>query len=193
MKNHKKKAKAYGFSGNLRFMLREQRMFQKTAVWVPFANIPAELAVAALGIWLPKIVLEAISNHVPPYGFLLQVGSLTAALAGFKFLGYYTEQSILKNAVALWNTYFYVKKEWKIVDMDYAAFSSPEGKLKIEKAHRALSNNSYLEPLFKLIDLPLQAHRGREVPKDGVTGWEIEFHHVSFRYPSSEQYALKDL
>jgi ATP-binding cassette subfamily B protein len=36
-------------------------------------------------------------------------------------------------------------------------------------------------------------HEGHEIPTERNDGWEIEFHDVSFRYPHSEKYALKNV
>ncbi|MBP1989559.1 ABC transporter ATP-binding protein [Paenibacillus eucommiae] len=55
------------------------------------------------------------------------------------------------------------------------------------------SNNNYLELLYEFIDLPSDMHEGKEIPVISDAGWEIEFHDVSFRYPSCEEYALKNL
>ncbi|WP_079915051.1 ABC transporter ATP-binding protein [Paenibacillus sp. 32352] len=55
------------------------------------------------------------------------------------------------------------------------------------------SNNNYLELLYEFVDLPSEMQEGTEIPVLSDTGWEIEFHNVSFRYPSSEEYALKNL
>jgi ATP-binding cassette subfamily B protein len=55
------------------------------------------------------------------------------------------------------------------------------------------SNNNYLELLYEFIDIPSDMHNGKEIPAKSDKGWEIEFHNVSFRYPSGERYALKNL
>lgn len=55
------------------------------------------------------------------------------------------------------------------------------------------SNNNYLEMLYEFLDLPQEKRDDEEIPKISHTGWEIEFHNVSFRYPSSEEYTLKNI
>lgn len=55
------------------------------------------------------------------------------------------------------------------------------------------SNNLYLEMLYEFMDIPSEAHEGKLIPAPAETGWEIEFHHVSFRYPSTAKYVLNDL
>lgn len=55
------------------------------------------------------------------------------------------------------------------------------------------SNNNYLKVLYEFLDTPSEHHAGNQIPEEPNGGWELEFHHVSFRYPSCEKYALKNL
>lgn len=55
------------------------------------------------------------------------------------------------------------------------------------------SNNDYLEVLYEFIDIPSELQEGNEIPTPKGKGWEIEFHNVSFRYPSGEKFVLKNL
>lgn len=122
-------------------MISEQWNFEKKAVIVPFIQIPSALAVSFLGIWLPKVVLDAIESGVSANEFLIKISLLTIALMLLKYISYYTEQSILINSVKILNLHFYIKKDWKTLDMDYSISTSPEGKIKIEKAHQAINRN----------------------------------------------------
>lgn len=55
-----------------------------------------------------------------------------------------------------------------------------------------ISNNEYLKVLYEYIDLAGVSSQGEIIPKE-QSGWTIEFHNVSFKYPSSEEYTLKDV
>ncbi|MCQ6564023.1 ABC transporter ATP-binding protein [Paenibacillus mendelii] len=55
------------------------------------------------------------------------------------------------------------------------------------------SNNNYLNMFFEYIDTPSRQHDGKELPEQRNDGWELEFHEVSFRYPSCETYAIHNL
>ncbi|RKN86065.1 ABC transporter ATP-binding protein [Paenibacillus ginsengarvi] len=136
-----KQSAAYGFFSNLIFMIREQWNFDKKGVFVPFVRIPSDIAVSLLGIWIPKVVLDAIANSVPASEFVMQLSVLTMAMMVLMYVSYYTEQSIYRNSVRIWNLHFYIRKSWKIVDMDYPQFASPAGKTKIERSHQALNRN----------------------------------------------------
>jgi ATP-binding cassette subfamily B protein len=55
-------------------------------------------------------------------------------------------------------------------------------------------NSVYLPMLFEFLDLPGLKYQGSlTTEKRADNEYEIEFHNVSFRYPGSEQNALKDL
>lgn len=140
MKDKREKT-AHGFFSNLKFMLHEQWVFDKKSTVIPILRIHSDLAVSLMGLWLPKVVLDAVGQSVPASVFVMEIGSLTAGFMLLNYIGFYTEQSVIKSAVKIWNTRFYIRKDWKILDMDYSLSSSPEGKIKIEKAHYALNRN----------------------------------------------------
>lgn len=55
------------------------------------------------------------------------------------------------------------------------------------------SNNNYLKIFYEFLDTPSEHHKGKQIPEQSHSGWELEFHDVSFRYPSCEEYAIKNL
>lgn len=144
MRRNKKGEFTHGFLSNLKFMIYEQWNFDKKAVTVPFVRVLSDLAVSFMSIWFPKVVLDAIMTSVPANLFLIRIGTLTIVWMILKYTSYYTEQSIYKNSAKIWNLHFYIKKDRKILDMDYSIFSSPEGKIKIQKAHQALNRNIHV-------------------------------------------------
>ncbi len=59
---------------------------------------------------------------------------------------------------------------------------------------RLRHNNIYLEELFSFLDLPDEMYKGTlSVEKRDDTRYEIEFRNVSFKYPASDVYALKNI
>lgn len=55
-------------------------------------------------------------------------------------------------------------------------------------------NNTYLEELFRYLDLPDEMYKGTlSVEKRDDNRYEIEFRNVSFKYPGSDVYALKNV
>ncbi|CAM3596236.1 ABC transporter ATP-binding protein [Paenibacillus lupini] len=56
-----------------------------------------------------------------------------------------------------------------------------------------ITNNPYLNLVYEYLDLPdnmQNSARGRQIPQEGL---EFEFHDVSFKYPGSDNYAIKNL
>jgi ATP-binding cassette subfamily B protein len=57
-----------------------------------------------------------------------------------------------------------------------------------------LNNNQYLYEVFEYVDIPTTEHKGTLMIEERVDGKdEIEFHNVSFKYPGTDTYALKNL
>ena len=55
------------------------------------------------------------------------------------------------------------------------------------------TNNAYLEILYEFLDIPSKMYHGTlSVEKRNDNEYEIEFKNVSFKYPGSENYALKN-
>lgn len=56
------------------------------------------------------------------------------------------------------------------------------------------TNNDYLEIFFEYLDIPTEMHYGT-IPTEKRTDnkYDIEFHNVSFKYPDTEGYAIKNL
>lgn len=56
------------------------------------------------------------------------------------------------------------------------------------------NNNEFLEKIFRYVDLPDAMYRGTlSVEKRDDNRFEIEFRNVSFKYPGSDNYALKNV
>lgn len=57
-----------------------------------------------------------------------------------------------------------------------------------------INNNVFLDKSLRFLDRPNKKYQGTlSVEKRDDNDYEIEFHHVSFQYPGSDSYALKDL
>ena len=57
-----------------------------------------------------------------------------------------------------------------------------------------VKNNDYMEEIFRFLDLPDEMYKGTlAVEKRDDCRYEIEFRNVSFKYPGSDKYALKNI
>lgn len=153
MKKNKNSTITHGFFNNLKFMINEQWVFEKKALAIPFVRVFSELGAALMGLCLPKLVLDAIEQTVPPNEFLIRICGLTFALMILRYISFYTEQSVIKSAVKILNMRFYISKDWKALDMDYAISTSQEGKIKIEKGHSSINRNVYVNMASFYINL----------------------------------------
>ena len=64
----------------------------------------------------------------------------------------------------------------------------------IVSAEELVQNNKYLERYFKFLDIPSKMYQGTlPVEKRDDNEYEIEFKNVSFKYPGSDTYAIKNL
>ena len=56
------------------------------------------------------------------------------------------------------------------------------------------ANNDYLEMFFNYLDMPSEMHYGKiPTEKRSDNKYDIEFHNVSFKYPGSDVYAIRNL
>lgn len=56
------------------------------------------------------------------------------------------------------------------------------------------NNASFLAVVFEFLNLPNEMYRGSlTVEKRRDRNYEVEFRNVSFRYPGSDRYALKNV
>lgn len=55
------------------------------------------------------------------------------------------------------------------------------------------SNNNYLEILYEFLDTPTMQQNGKQTLSQSKDNFELEFHDVSFRYPSYKEYVIKNL
>ncbi len=143
----------HGVLNNFRFMLKEQWNFEKKPVFVWLIRIFSELVVSLTAIYFPKAVLDSISRSVSSSEFLFHIVILTVVLVIFRYLSFYSEQSIIIGAIRILNMRFYLGKDWKTLDMDYSIATSKEGKMKIEKGHSAINRNVYVNMASYYINL----------------------------------------
>jgi ABC-type multidrug transport system, ATPase and permease components len=61
-------------------------------------------------------------------------------------------------------------------------------------AQYLLNNNKYLENYFKFLDIPSKMYQGTlSVEKRDDNDYEVEFRNVSFKYPSTDVFSLKNV
>lgn len=64
----------------------------------------------------------------------------------------------------------------------------------LSAVQRALDNNTYLKRYFSYFDMPNKMYKGSlTVEKRDDNEYDIEFRNVSFKYPNTDKYALKNI
>lgn len=137
-------SKEYGFWSNFMYMIKALWNYRKNAFIISYFRIAASVATSVLGIWLPKIVIETLGDHETAEVFLTRLVVMTILMIITNTGSYLFEHQFYKIIVEFWNKYFYMNKDWKILDMDYARTISPEGKMKIQKGHGAVGGNIFV-------------------------------------------------
>lgn len=138
MKKLEPKRKKYNYFNNLRFMLKEHWLFDKSYVLLQICLTPLGAVTAVVAAYLPKIVLDCVENKAPASDLLVKVGLMSVVMIVFSVM-----QGILHN------------KSWtgrnlardvmlhrricnKIMSMDYNNYTYNETRVLREKAWNAI-------------------------------------------------------
>ena len=142
---------------------------------------------------------EFVANEQNKLNMLSNNISITSAKISLKYLLF---KDILTDALRI-STYIFVilacvagsvsigsiTKYVSCIVMVIGAFSGI-----ISSMQTLVENNKYLERYFKFLDIPSKMYHGTiSVEKRDDNEYYIEFKNVSFKYPSTDTYALKNL
>jgi len=134
---------AYSVLSNLKYLLRELRKYSRFAAITPVFGVPAKAVAALIAVFAPKIVLDAVTQSVSPGVFAVRVGAVAVISVATAVIGNITRNAVSKNMTGF--QLRHLNRIWteKAVDMDYAAFASPSGKIKAEKARESIESNQW--------------------------------------------------
>jgi len=115
---------------------------KKAAFLCCFIAVFAQVAWYFLLIFIPRAVIDEITDNANPMRFVVVVGSLGLAFAVVSFLKNYTDGIVERGAGLL--SVFRMRLLWGVKQstMDYALFEKPEALRIIEKAERANGGNN---------------------------------------------------
>lgn len=82
----------------------------------------------------------------------------------------------------------FIKYQWCLSKLSGSSFDIATAVAELR------ANNDFLEQFFEYIDIPSDMHYGT-IPTEKRTDnkYDIEFHNVSFKYPGTDKYAIKNL
>ena len=152
----KNRTKRYGLIGNLIFMWRMHWRFDKFFLVLPAIQMPLHVGASLLGLLLPMLVLDGLTQRGNLTVMLAQIAGCTMLLTMCKACEEKTAAVLNERASKFFCLFGFTQVTAKKMDMDYELYSSPKGKVAAQKAMRAVSNNihsSIVSLFIKLKDV----------------------------------------
>ena len=117
MKSKEKKS-TYGTLSNLRFMARRAREFDKSLFLYMPMPMAGRLTIAVLGIFIPKIIIDSLTNGLALSSLLMIIAAIALALTLSQLLITYsviTSYSIHYTKLYDWWKCFWENKCYEVV------------------------------------------------------------------------------
>jgi len=137
----KEKKSTYGTLSNLRFMARRAREFDKSLFLYMPMPMAGRLTIAVLGIFIPKIIIDSLTNGLALSSLLMIIAAIALALTLSQLLITYSLGEILARAMS---TRISIISLWmnKTIMTDYENIACKKGQDKKRKAMEALESNT---------------------------------------------------
>jgi len=151
------KNKNYSFLSNLKFMAGAYWQQKKLLLLLPPLQIPVKSVIALLGIYLPKLVVDSLEGGGDYRAFLGQVAGISAVLLAVNLLQQYLEVYQRMQVMRVSSSHFLLQMNGRAMDMDYAQFSAPQGKILFDKAVQSIRGgfgstlNGFLPAVMELL------------------------------------------
>ncbi|WP_100488819.1 ABC transporter ATP-binding protein [Sporolactobacillus pectinivorans] len=142
MKAQKTNAKpAYSTFQNVGYVLKNLWHWNKKLFLACVTRVPVLVFLPFLGILMPKLVIDCLTEKVSPWQFAAVIGLATLGIITCNVISQSLDGWIRWNVTSI-RTNYIVLMYRKIMDTDYENLESPEGQNKLEKAHQATNSNS---------------------------------------------------
>ncbi len=140
MKSKDKKS-TYGTWKNLGFMARRAKEFDKSLFFFMPLPMAGRMAMAVLGIFIPKIIIDSLTDSLPLSNLLVTIAAIALVLALSQLLTTYSLGKILERAMS---TRVSIISLWmnKTIMTDYENIACKAGQDKKRKAMEALGSNT---------------------------------------------------
>ena len=130
-------------AGNFRYLFRELYLFRRGSVFLPVLGSVSQIFLSLTAVWLPKLVLDLVESRAEPGVLLLRVTSGSAVLFAVSAVNAVVHNRIDSCAQVFLYTRLKPMWEEKMMVLDYEAFSSPEGKVRAERARNAIDSPNF--------------------------------------------------
>jgi ATP-binding cassette subfamily B protein len=131
----------YSMHQNIIYILRNMWHWNKKLFFMSAARVPLLVILPFLGILMPKLVIDSLTNKSGPLHLTIVIGLVTLGMVLCSTLSEYLDGRITYDAISNREHYIILIDE-KIMDTDYENLEDPEGQKMQEKASNANHNNS---------------------------------------------------
>lgn len=141
MRDHRRrneKNRSFSLWDNLRYCTKTYWTVRKSVLMLIVCGIPVNTIIRLLGILLPKLVLDALSQANGYYPLLWQISGCTILLIAAQIGNNLSQSKSMLGSMYINTFHFRRCVDDKAMDMDYEAFSSPKGKILFDKARQSI-------------------------------------------------------
>ncbi len=144
MSSHKKNGvweKKYSFVQNLLYIIKKHWNFDKKYVFLPIIRVPVNIFSSLIILFIPKVILDAVTTTKDVYDMLFYVSILSILLMILNLFN-----TLLSSGISIGaNKFFLLHNFWELakkkMNINYELFSSYYGKIASKKALSAIEGN----------------------------------------------------
>ncbi|RYL94630.1 ABC transporter ATP-binding protein [Sporolactobacillus sp. THM19-2] len=131
----------YSTLQNIGYVIKNVWHWNRKLLFLSIVRIPALVFLPFLGILMPKLVIDSLTEKAGLFQFATVIGVATLGIIACSVISQSLEAWIRWNVTSIRMRYLGLIYE-KIMDTDYENLESPEGQKKLEKAFQANYSNS---------------------------------------------------
>lgn len=130
-------------AGNFYYLFHELYLYNKGSIFLPLFGSISKVLLSLITIWIPKIVLDLISNKVAYKEMFCWIMVSFGTLLLISVIDSTIHNEITSCSQSFLYTCLIRKWQEKMMDMDYEVLTSPLGKIKAEKARNSVSSPNW--------------------------------------------------
>lgn len=131
----------YDRLSNIAYILKNIWHWDKTVLLFVTLQAAAGVLLAAMGVYLPKLVIDEVTHFKTNFSLVMVIGAFTLVMAIMSFIERYSTANVNSSAMANRIRYFFMRN-LKAMDCDYSNIESAEGQTMYQKLNGAILNDS---------------------------------------------------